>query len=98
VLVLRWGFGLTGQALINGAVGAGCSRCTALAIDGHLEPHTDGFDIDGDGEMLPLEDGVLVMRWLFGFRGEALIDGVIDQSECTRCSVATIEEYLAGIS
>ena len=30
------------------------------------------LDVDGDGAELPLTDGLLVMRWLFGFTGTTL--------------------------
>jgi hypothetical protein len=36
LLVLRRLFGLTGAALTNGAVGAGCTRCDATAIEPYL--------------------------------------------------------------
>ena len=33
LLVLRWAFGFTGSTLVTGAVGAGCMRCDAPAIE-----------------------------------------------------------------
>jgi len=35
------------------------------------------LDIDGDGSVEGLTDGLLVVRHLFGFEGEALIRGVV---------------------
>jgi len=35
------------------------------------------LDIDGDGEIKPLTDGILIMRYLFGFRGDTLINGAV---------------------
>jgi hypothetical protein len=36
ILTIRYEFGFTGNTLINGAVGLGCTRCTALEIEGYL--------------------------------------------------------------
>ena len=33
------------------------------------------FDVDGDGSTAPLTDGLLTLRYHFGFRGATLIDG-----------------------
>ena len=37
LLLLRWSFGFTGNALTAGAVSGGCSRCTAEEIIGYIE-------------------------------------------------------------
>ena len=54
------------------------------------------FDIDGDFTVSPLTDGLLVLRYTFGFRGGALISGAVD-SQCERCTAAQIEAYLATL-
>ena len=46
--------------------------------------------------MTAFTDGVLVLRWLFGIRGTALVDGVVD-ADCTVCSPAQIEAELAAL-
>jgi hypothetical protein len=45
-----------------------------------------------------MTDGVVILRWLLGFRGTGLIAGAINGSGCTRCTDAAIELYLAGLS
>jgi len=55
------------------------------------------FDIDGNGANDPLTDGLIALRYMFGFRGTTLITGVIGAG-CTRCDAAAIEAYLAGIA
>ncbi len=52
------------------------------------------FDVDGDGLVRVLTDGLLVLRYLFGFRGLTLTSGVV-APECGRCEAADIEAYLA---
>jgi hypothetical protein len=94
MLVMRWAFGFEGDTLIEGAVDVGCTYCTAAEIAAHIESLGTVLDIDGDGEVEALTDAVLLMRWGFGFRGEALIQGAIDTVSCTRCGLAEIEAYL----
>ena len=57
-----------------------------------------GLDIDGDGECEALTDGLLGLRYLFGFRGSVLITGAVDLANCTRCDAPSIEAYLAGLT
>ena len=98
VLVMRWMFGSRGDPLIVGAIGPGCTRCTAVQIESRLAALGLGLDIDGDGDLEALRDGVLVLRWLFAFRGEELIGLAVDEEECVRCGAPAIESYLAGVS
>ena len=51
-------------------------------------------DVDGNGATDALSDGLLIIRYLFGFRGETLIAGAVG-SDCSRCTAAEIEAYLA---
>jgi hypothetical protein len=55
------------------------------------------FDVDGNGAMTALTDGLLVLRFLFGFTGDTLISGVIDTNSCTRCDAPAVEAYLATL-
>lgn len=80
LLILRHLFGFTGSALIEGAVGENSKRTDAGAIDAHLIANRSAMDIDGDGEVRPLTDGLLILRHLFGFAGNALIDGAVGAS------------------
>ena len=51
------------------------------------------FDIDGDSESKPLTDGLLLIRYLFGFKGDSLISGAVG-SEATRDSAEEVEAYI----
>lgn len=53
-------------------------------------------DIDGDGEVAALTDGMLKLRYLFGFRGGILVDDAVDLADCRRCVAADIEAYIAA--
>ncbi len=52
------------------------------------------LDVDGNGEADALTDGVLIMRYLLGFRGNELLKDVV-ASEATRETATAIEGYLA---
>ena len=47
------------------------------AIASYLTDADSQLDIDGDGESKPLTDGLLLIRYLFGFSGDSLISGAI---------------------
>ena len=51
------------------------------------------FDVDDSLEAQPLTDGLLVIRHLFGFSGEALIAGAIG-SGAERDTAAAVEAYI----
>lgn len=51
------------------------------------------LDADGDGAAGALTDGLLAIRYLFGFRGESLVGGAVGGA--ARTDVASIETHLA---
>ena len=60
--------------------GASCSQCSSL------------FDVDGDGEVRALTDGLIIIRYLFGFTGDSLTSGALG-SGASR-TTQEIENYL----
>lgn len=54
------------------------------------------IDVDKNGEADALTDGLLLLRYLFGFRGASLIEGAVGQN-CQRCTAAEIEAYLQDL-
>ena len=96
VLVVRYLFGLTGDALTSGALGPGATR-DATAIVALLDGCGGVLDVDGDGAAGPLSDGLLFLRYWFGFRDEVLMIGAVTDG-CSRCEAAAIEAYLATLT
>ena len=96
ILVLRWFFAFRGDPLVAGATDSNCERCTAPEIEGYLASISGDLDIDGDGVEQPLSDGILIVRWLLGFRGQSLISGAVAEG-CTRCTAGAIESFLGGM-
>jgi len=62
-----------------------------------LDRRNEHFDIDGDGESKALTDGLLILRYLFGFRGEALISNAVALN-ATRADAASVETYLEELT
>jgi hypothetical protein len=94
LLILRRLFSFSANALVAGAIGAGAQQTDpaeiAAQIDSIREPM---LDIDDDAEEQPLTDGLLLLRYLFGFRDNALIAGAVG-TDCDRCLADDIEEFI----
>jgi hypothetical protein len=54
------------------------------------------LDVDGNGVFDPLTDGLLVLRFGFGFTGSTLITGAVGGG-CTRCNASSITAYLKSM-
>jgi hypothetical protein len=96
LLVLRWAFNLSGSSLAGGATAANCTRCTGEAIEAYLDGVGTALDIDGNGAIAALTDGLLVLRHLFSLTGNSLISGVV-AGNCTRCTAPDIEAHLGTL-
>ena len=99
VLLMRALFGFSGTALTNGAIGTGARRSSPRDAGLFVQNGRDSlaFDVDGDGQVQPLTDGLLMLRWLFGFRGEQLTQGALGRN-ATRTSEAAISTFLAALA
>jgi hypothetical protein len=51
------------------------------------------YDADGNGEVQPLTDGIMILRYMFGFTGTSLITGALG-SGATRTDPAAIKTFL----
>lgn len=99
LMILRHLFGFQGESLITGAIGLNATRTSANDISANIDQLSTGdmvLDIDGDGSVLPLTDGLLILRHLFGFSGDSLITGAIG-SGATRDTAEEVETYLSQI-
>jgi len=93
LLVIRHLFGFSGDALTAGAIADLAGRGSSEGITGYLTDADAELDIDGNGKSEPLTDGLLLIRYLFGFSGEALIAGAIG-SGAERDTAAAVEAYI----
>jgi hypothetical protein len=93
LLVIRYLFGFSGDSLTSGAVSGDANRDSSEAIAGYLTDANSELDIDADGESKPLTDGLLLIRYLFGFSGDSLISGAIG-SGAERDTAEEVEAYI----
>jgi|GEM_PF-2625580 cysteine-rich repeat protein len=98
ILFQRYILNIRGDSLINGVVSPDATRTTAYEIESYIEDHIDEFDIDGDGTTSD-NDGILIIKALFGFTGTALMgeecdDGNLDEGD--GCDSSCMREAMCG--
>ncbi len=93
LLAIRHLFGFSGPALIEAAISLDAQRSQAADIEQYLAADLVELDIDGNGAAEPLTDGLVLMRYLFGFEGEALIEGAVS-ADAIRQSAEDIADYI----
>ena len=82
-------FSFSGDSLTSGQAG----RDSADAITGYLTDADSDLDIDGGSESKPLSDGLLLIRYLFGFSDDSLISGAIGD-EAEQDTAEEVEAYI----
>lgn len=93
LLLIRSMLGLTGIALTQGALGIGATR--TLTADLQTFIASQDYNLDGNTVQDVSTDGLLALRYLFGFRGDALTAGVIGAG-ASRNSEAAIISHIKG--
>ena len=86
LLVLRHLFGFSGSTLSEGAIADGAERSDVAEIQSHLETYALYLDIDADGRTDALTDGLLFLRYLFGFQGYNVTEGAIGATATRRAA------------
>ena len=97
LLLLRVMFGLSGDQLIQGAIGDNSVYTRSDDVEARVNLLGDNLDIDQDGSVDALSDGLIILRYLFGLSGEPLTTGVISD-DAQRSSTVEIEEYLLQLA
>ena len=97
LLVLRSMFGLTGSPLISGAVASDAVYTDAEDIQSRITGLGNRLDIDNNGSVDALTDGLIILRYLFGLTGDTLITGVV-ATDAQRVSAADIESYIETLT
>ena len=93
LLIIRYLFGFTGSSLTEGATASYAQRTSPDEISSYLDSNKAVLDVDGDGSSDALSDGVLIIRYLFGFSGSTLIDGAVSLN-AERTSFSDVDAYL----
>ena len=92
LLMLRYAFGLTGESLVNNAVAIN-SPLDSSEIEQSIIETLSIADIDNNGQVDALTDGLLLLRYLFGLTGDALISNSV-ALDAARATHADIEQYI----
>ena len=96
LLLLRYAFNLKGDSLTNGAISPN-SSITAAQVEANVAASMTSFaDIDGNGNVDALTDGLLLLRYLFNLKGDSLINGAV-ASTASRTSAPDIEAYILNL-
>jgi hypothetical protein len=77
-------------------VGGTATRTDLAAIKAYLDSIHTWLDVDGNGTVDALTDGLMLIRYLFGLRGQALISGAIGKA-ATRTFADDIELYIQSL-
>ena len=93
-MMIRYLFGLRDDFVTDGAM-AENSPFTSEQIVAEIEEAMDIADIDADGELNALTDGLLLLRYLFDLRDDLLTNGVVGL-DGTRTSNEDIQSYLGA--
>ena len=92
LILLRYTFGLTGETMTAGAV-APDSPFSSSQVQDEVIKALIIADIDKDGQVDALTDGLILLRYLFGLTGDPLVAGVISYG-AERSSAQEIEDYI----
>jgi hypothetical protein len=93
LLFLRYAFNLRGSLLVGDGVVASDSPLTTAEIQSNLEKAEVIMDIDGNGSIGALSDGLLLLRYMFGIPDEMLVNGVI-AADASRSSAEDISQHI----
>ena len=90
-------FGLTGAPLISGVVAADAVYTDAEDIQSRITGLGNLLDIDNNGNVDALTDGLIILRYFFGLTGDTLIKDVV-ASDAQRLSATDIESHMASLN
>jgi CSLREA domain-containing protein len=93
LLAIRWMFRISGLPLTSNATAPNAQRTDPDDVAQYLESMGLSLDIDDDGNVDALTDGLLMLRYLFLIRGEALTVGAT-AANGHRTSFTDIQNYL----
>jgi len=92
LLMLRYSFSLRGDSLTDGAISAD-SPLSPAEVEAKIAASLAILDIDGDGQVDALTDGLLLLRYLFDLTGDSLVNGATSNT-AARSSAVEVAQYL----
>lgn len=88
------------QPLLPPSAGAGIYQLAVSVTDtsaGAPPPVYTGLDIDGNGSVDALTDGLMLLRYMFGLRGTSLTSGAVANG-APRGDATSIEPYIQSLA
>jgi len=92
LLIIRYAFGLRGDTMVVGAI-ASNSPLSSAQVQTRVDTNISIADIDGNGQIDALTDGLLILRYMFDLSGEALINNAV-AINAPRATAASIQSYI----
>jgi hypothetical protein len=92
LVLLRYTFGLRGETLTRNVIAAD-STLTSSQVESEVVNAMVIADIDGNDDVDALTDGLLLLRYLFGLEGQALVQNVTAYGS-QRTSADDIQGYI----
>jgi len=92
LMLLRYTFGIRDSNLTANAMSGNSTRTIDEVVE-NVTRSEPVADIDGNGSSDALTDGLMLLRYLFGLRGENLVVGAIS-ANATRTNQEMVEEYI----
>ncbi len=99
LMIMRHLFRFTGDLLISGALTAESVVRDPAEIRSRILALEQVLDVDLDGDVRALTDGLMIMRRLFRFSGERVVEGALDlNSAPQRTDPQEITDYIDAIA
>lgn len=96
LLLIKYAFALRGNTLMRGIL-SNTPSITSYEIEERLLIASQSFaDIDANGSVDALTDGLIILRYLFNLRGDSLVNGAIGEN-AMRTDAADIEAYIQSL-
>jgi hypothetical protein len=94
LLILRYLTGFRGVSLVRGTSTPDATRTTPAQVTTLLDAlNSTMLDVDADGSSTGMVDGILILRYLCGYRGSSLVRGVVT-AQSQRSDAAQMATFL----
>jgi hypothetical protein len=97
LILLRYMFGLSGSSLTTGVISDNAIYTSSNDLISRISALGNTIDIDSNGDVDALTDGLMILRYLFGIDGSALVNNVIG-ANADRTSASDIENHLQQLA
>ena len=96
-LLMRYLRRLHDGALTNAVLGTGAQRTDPNVLEARITAMSPLLDVDGNGQVDAATDGIIILRYLLGVRGDALVANAL-AADARRTDVASITAALVALS